>query len=64
MSNSIEALDLPLQLFALGTVLGTTGALIHQIWRGENKHWQLYVAVPSTALFFGVILHTIVRVVF
>jgi hypothetical protein len=64
MSNSIEALNLPLQLFALGTVLGTSGALIHQIWRGENEYWSLYVAIPSTALFFGVVLHTIVRVVF
>jgi hypothetical protein len=64
MSNSIEALDLPLQFFALGTVIGMTGALIHHLQTGDEDHWSLYIAIPSTGLFFATVLHTFVRVVF
>jgi len=64
MSNSIEALDLPLQLFALGTAMGMAAALIRRFRTGDDDHWSLYIAIPSTALFFGAVLHIIVCVVF
>lgn len=52
MSNSIHALDLPIQLFALGTALGMTGALVRHVRTGEVDHWPVYVAIPSVTLFF------------
>jgi hypothetical protein len=63
MSNSIEALDLPLQFFAIGTVMGMTGALIQHARTGREDHWSVYIAIPSTTLFFVSLLQTIVRVV-
>jgi hypothetical protein len=62
MSNSIEALDLPIQLFVVGTVLGMTGALIHRACTGDLDQWPVIVAIPSTALFFLGLLQTVVRV--
>lgn len=56
MSNSIDALDLPLQMFALGTAIGMMAALVWQAVTGKTDHWQVYVAVPSTALFLAAIL--------
>jgi hypothetical protein len=60
MSNSIDALDLPLQLFALGTAIGMMAALVRQAATGETDHWQIYVATPSTLLFLVGALQTIV----
>lgn len=60
MSNSIDALDVPLQMFELGTALGMMAALFRQAVTGKTDHWQVYVAGPSTTLFFVGILQTIV----
>jgi hypothetical protein len=62
MPNSIDALDLPIQLFAVGTALGMTSALIHRARTGNMDQWQVHVAIPSTALFFAGVLQTVVRV--
>jgi hypothetical protein len=56
----IDALNLPLQLFALGSALGMTGALIYHAHTGEVGHWSVFVAVPSVALFTIGIMQTIV----
>lgn len=60
MSSSIEALDLPLQFFALGTVLGMSAALIRHALTGDDDRWSVYVAIPSTFLFFVGVLKTVV----
>ncbi len=51
MSNSIPALNLPIQLFALGSAAGMFAALIHYRQTGELEHWPVYVACSALALF-------------
>jgi hypothetical protein len=51
MSNSIDALDLPIQFFAVGTVLGMTSALIWLARTGDLDYWPVFVAVPAIAPF-------------
>jgi hypothetical protein len=63
MSNSIDALDLPLQFSAVGTVLGMLAALIRQAITGKTDHWQVWVALPSTSLFLAGVLQTVVRAI-
>ncbi len=63
MSNSIEALNLPIQLFVVGTVLGMMGALACFARTGDLAYWPVYVALPSVILFFLGLLQTIVRVI-
>lgn len=64
MSNSIDALDLPIQLFAVGTVIGMTSALIWQARTGDLDYWPVFVAVPAIVLFYIGVLQTIVRALF
>jgi hypothetical protein len=57
MAATIEVLDLPVQLFAVGTALGMMSALSRHEKTGEVDHWPMHVAVWSVALFiFGVLL--------
>jgi hypothetical protein len=57
MSSSIDALDLPIQLFALGTAFGMLMALIHYHRTGNLDLWPVYVAYSALTLFgFGVLL--------
>ena len=51
MSTSIPALDLPIQLFALGTAIGMIAALLRFHQTGELEHWPVYVAYPALMLF-------------
>jgi hypothetical protein len=51
VSTSIPALDLPIQLFALGTAMGMMAALLRYHRTGELEHWPVYVAYPALALF-------------
>lgn len=60
MSDSIDALDLPLQMFALGTVLGMTVALAYFALTGELERWPVYVSLPSVLLFYAGLSQTIV----
>jgi hypothetical protein len=61
MSNSIHALDLPIQLFVVGTVLGMISALIWFARTGDLDYWPVHIALPSVVLFLAALLHTIVR---
>lgn len=61
MPSSIDALNLPLQLFALGTALGMASGLIEHMRTGNVDHWSLYIAAPAVALFILGILQTVVR---
>jgi hypothetical protein len=63
MSNSIEALNLPLQLFAVGTAIGMTGALIHFSRTGDLGYWPVFVGAPSIVLFYAGLLQTAVRAI-
>jgi hypothetical protein len=60
MSHSIDALDLPIQLFAVGTVIGMASALIRHAQTGDVDHWPVYIAIPSITLFFAGVLQTVV----
>lgn len=51
MSSSIDALDLPIQFFALGTAMGMLAALIRYHRTGELNHWPVYVAYAGLSLF-------------
>ena len=51
MSSSIDALDLPIQFFALGTAMGMLVALIRYHRTGELDHWPVYVAYSALAMF-------------
>ncbi len=51
MANSIPALNLPIQLFALGTATGMFAALARYQRTGELEHWPVYVACSALALF-------------
>lgn len=58
--TSIDALDLPLQLFALGTALGMTSALIQHARTGEVDHWPVHVAIVSLLFFYYGLMQTVV----
>lgn len=64
MSHSIDALDLPIQLFAVGTVIGMASALLQHSRTGDIDHWPVHVAIPSIALFLLGILQTVVGALF
>jgi hypothetical protein len=49
--SSIDALDLPVQFFALGTAAGMFAALIRHRRNGEIDHWPVYVATCALGLF-------------
>jgi hypothetical protein len=51
MANSIPALNLPIQLFALGTATGMLAALIRHQRTGETEHWPVYIARSALVLF-------------
>jgi hypothetical protein len=53
MASSIDALDLPIQLFAVGTAMGMLAALLRHYRTGELDHWPVYVATYALA-FFGI----------
>jgi|GEM_PF-3187704 len=61
MSHPIDALDLPIQLFVVGTVLGMISGLIHFGRTGELEYWPVHVSLPAVVLFLAALLHTIVR---
>jgi hypothetical protein len=44
-------LDLPIQLFAIGTAIGMLAALLRYQRTGELEHWPVYVAYPALVLF-------------
>jgi len=51
MTPSIDALDLPIQLFAVGTAMGMLAALLRHYRMGELDHWPVYVAIYALAWF-------------
>jgi hypothetical protein len=51
VTTSIEALDLPIQLFAVGTAMGMLAALMRHHRTGDIDHWPVYVASYALALF-------------
>jgi hypothetical protein len=51
MATSIDALDLPIQLFAVGTALGMLAALLRHYRTGELDHWPVYIALYALLLF-------------
>jgi hypothetical protein len=51
VTPSIPALNLPIQLFALGTAMGMLAALTRYHRTGELDHWPVYVAYPALTLF-------------
>ena len=62
-ANSIEALNLPIQLFAVGTAIGMTIALIWQTRTGDLDYWPVLVAIPAIVLFYAGVLLAIARAV-
>lgn len=48
----MDALNLPIQLFAVGTAMGMLAARIRYYGTGELDHWPVYVAIYSLG-FFG-----------
>jgi hypothetical protein len=64
MATSINALDLPIQLFALGTAVGMLAALDRHRRTGEIDHWPVHVAICALAMFGLGILITIVSALF
>jgi len=57
MAASVDALDLPIQFFALETGIGMLMALIRYHRTGELDHWPVYVAYPALAMFvLGIVL--------
>jgi hypothetical protein len=61
MCASIDALDPPIQLFALGTAVGMMAALIRHNQTGDVDHWPVYVAVSALSFFGAGILVTLVE---
>jgi hypothetical protein len=51
VATSIEALDLPIQFFAIGTALGMLSALLQHRRTGEIDHWPVHVASYALGLF-------------
>jgi hypothetical protein len=58
---AIDALALPLQLFALGSALGMTSALLQHRRTGTTDHWPVHVAVGSLALLLLGVLVTAIQ---
>ncbi len=58
MVSSVDALDLPIQLFAVGSAVGMASALIRHNQTGEIDHWPIHVAVCALAFFFFGLLFT------
>lgn len=57
MPAAADALDLPIQFFALGTAVGMLAALIEHRQTGEVEHWPIYVAYPALGFFaFGLLV--------
>jgi hypothetical protein len=55
--SSIDALNLPIQFFALGTAVGMLAALIRHHRTGDIDHWPVYVASYALAsLAFGLLI--------
>jgi hypothetical protein len=55
--SSIDALDLPIQFFALGTAAGMCAALRRHRKTGEIDHWPVYVATYALWFFgFGLLI--------
>lgn len=61
MAAAIEALDLPIQLFAVGTAVGMASALARHQRTGEVDHWPAYIAVCALALFSIGLLHALIE---
>jgi hypothetical protein len=60
MVASIDALDLPIQLFAVGSAVGMASALIRHNRTGEVEHWPVQIAVCALAFFsFGLLFTAI-----
>lgn len=57
--SAIDALDLPIQLFALGTAVGMLAALVEHRRTGETEHWPVYVAYAGLVLFAVGLLLTV-----
>jgi peptidoglycan/LPS O-acetylase OafA/YrhL len=57
--SSIDALDLPIQFFAVGTALGMLAALVRHRRTGEIDHWPVHVAICALAMFgLGLLIST------
>jgi len=61
MPAAIDALDLPIQFFALGTAAGMAAALIRHHRTGETEHWPIYVAHLALGFFAVGLLITILE---
>jgi hypothetical protein len=61
MAASIDALDLPIQLFAVGTAMGMASSLIRHNRTGEVDHWPVHVAVCALAFFLFGLLFTAIE---
>jgi hypothetical protein len=49
--ESIDVLDLPIQLFALGTAVGMASALAHHHKTGDMDHWPVHLAYFALGFF-------------
>jgi len=63
MVSSVNALNLPIQFFALGTAVGMLAALLRYHRTGELDHWPVFVAYPALALFFLGLLLTLLTAI-
>lgn len=61
MATSIDALDLPIQLFAVGTAVGMASSLIRHNRTGEVDHWPVHVAVCALVFFFFGLMFTAIE---
>jgi len=59
MATSVAALNLPIQLFALGTAAGMLASLLRHYRTGELDHWPVYVAIYALVAFGVGLLITI-----
>ncbi len=60
-STSIPALDLPIQLFALGTAVGMLFAVVNYHRTGDLELWPVYIAYMALAFFVAGLLFNSVR---
>ena len=60
-STSIPALDLPIQLFALGTAVGMLFAVVNYHRTGDLELWPVYIAYMALTFFAGGLLFNGVR---
>jgi hypothetical protein len=51
MTTSIDALDLPIQFFAVGTAIGMLSALLRHRQTGDTDHWPVHVASYALGMF-------------